>query len=119
MAQPPPSARRNYLLSALVAQRAAREALKVRRSFSKVLSVVLSHQVTQARTSQAAVTEMLLEQQIRVDAEALLRLTEYTTEPATLERMLSDAETDREFAQIVSSITQDAARAAESVAVTV
>lgn len=119
MAQPPPSARRNYLLSALIAQRAAREALKVRQSFSKVLTVVLSHQMTQARTSQAAVDQMLLEQQVRVDADAILRLSEFTTEPVTLDRMLRDAQTDQEFQRIVASITQDAARAAESVSVAV
>lgn len=63
------------------------------------------------------VQQMLLEQQIEVEAEALLNLLGFQSEQAALERMLQQVETDMEFDRLVSSVVTDAARAAESVAV--
>lgn len=120
MRQPPTSARRNYALSALISQRAVREANKAKSSgTSAVAAVIASHQVAQAQTSQSAVAEMLLEQEIDVAADALLNLPAFTTAVADLEKMLADAEADLQFDRLVESLVTDAARAAESVAVAV
>lgn len=120
MRQPPQSARRNYALSALISQRAVREARKARpRGSAAVLGVVVTHQMAQAQTSDRAVAEMLAEQDIDVAAEAILNTLSFTTEPDTVARMVEQAETDFEFDRLVESIVTDAARAAESVAVTV
>lgn len=114
------SARRNYNLSALIAQRAVREARKARTGGpGAVAAVVAAHQVTNAQTSQAAVAQMLAEQEIDSIADALLNVLTYTTEAAALDRMLDTVATDAEFDRMVASIVQDAARAAESVAVAV
>jgi hypothetical protein len=113
------SARRNYRLSALISTRAVREARKVRnRGTGAVLSVVAAHQVAQAQTSQAAVAEMLVEQEIDAAAEAILSLIGFTTDAQSLDAMLSAVDTDFEFDRLVESVVTDAARAAESVAVT-
>lgn len=84
-----------------------------------VASVVVAHQMAQARTADQAVSEMLAEQQIDAAADALLNLLSFTTEPASLDRMLTQASTDFEFDRLVESIVADAGRAAESVAVAV
>lgn len=119
-ATPPPTARRNYAVSAYIAQRAAREALKARpRGSQAILSVVGQHQVAQAQTSALAVAQMLVEQDIEAEAEALLNLIGFTTPPDSLAGMIDAVDTDAEFERMVASIVQDAARAAESVAVTV
>lgn len=113
------SARRNYGLSTLIATRAAREARKVRtQGTAAVAGVVVAHQLAQAQTSQAAVTEMLMEQEIETAAEALLNVASFTTETSTLDAMLEQIRNDAEFDRLVESIVQDAGRAAESVAVT-
>lgn len=113
------SARRNYRLSALISTRAVREARKVRnRGTGAVLSVVAAHQVAQAQTSQAAVAEMLVEQEIDAAADAILNLIGFTTDAQSLDAMLATAETDFQFDRLVESLVTDAARAAESVAVT-
>jgi hypothetical protein len=70
-----------------------------------------------AYTSQQAVAEMLIEQQIDAEAEALLDLIGYTTSEDALGGMVEDIDTDAEFERLVASIVTDAARAAESVAV--
>lgn len=114
------TARRNYRLSALISRRAVREARKVRpRGVAAVTGVVVAHQMAQAQTSDLAVAEMLLEQEIESVADALLNLISFTTAPATVEQMISEAATDFDFDRIVESIVTDAARAAESVAVAV
>lgn len=119
MRQPPQSARRNYALSALISQRAVRESRKARKAGTgAVLSVVVAHQIAQAQTSDRAVAEMLAEQQIDAAAEAILDALSFTTEAPTFERMLEQVATDQEFDRLVESIVTDAARAAESVAVT-
>lgn len=114
------SARRNYRLSALIARRAVREARKVRsRGSLAVAGVVVAHQVAQAQTSQAAVVDMLAEQGLDVAADASLNLLAFTTEAPAVDRMLDSVSQGEEFDRLVESLVQDAARAAESVAVTV
>lgn len=115
------SARRNYGFSALIARRAAREAREVRRQGTgAVAAVVVAHQIANARTSETAVAEMLAEQQIDdAAADALLDMLGFTTPVQTLDQMLQQVEADFEFDRLVESIVQDAARAAESVAVAV
>lgn len=114
------SARRNFGLSVLIARRAVREARKVRtQGASAVAAVVVAHQLANARTSQTAVAEMLAEQEIDAAADALLNLLSFTTSTETLDQMLAQIKVDFEFDRLVESIVQDAARAAESVAVAV
>ncbi|MEQ7847730.1 hypothetical protein [Nocardioides kribbensis] len=114
------SARRNYRLSALIARRAVREARKVRgKGSTAVAGVVVAHQIAQAQTSQTAVAEMLAEQEIDSIADALLNLSSFTTDLPSIDRMIQAVDTDFEFDRMVESIVQDAARAAESVAVAV
>lgn len=114
------SARRNYRLSALISRRAVREARKVRAGgTAAVASVVAAHQIAQAQTSQAAIAEMLTEQEIASTADAILNLSSFTTDAVSLDRMIADIETDFEFDRLVESIVTDAARAAESVATAV
>lgn len=114
------SARRNYGLSALIARRAVREARKVRpKGSAAVASVVIAHQIANVKTSDLAVAEMLAEQEIDSIAEALLNVISFTTEAPVIDRMIAATDTDWEFDQLVASIVQDAARAAESVAVAV
>jgi hypothetical protein len=114
------SARKNYALSALIARKATREAQKARRRGpAAVAGVVLAHQVAQAQTSDRAVAEMLAEQEIDSLAEAMLNALAFTTEPRVLEEMVEQVKTDQEFNRLVASIVQDAARAAESVAIAV
>lgn len=115
---PPPAARRNYATSALIAQGAASQALAARpRGLRAIRSVVAQAQMVNARTSQAAVAEMLLEQAIEAEAEALLNLIGYTTGENELGGMVEAVTSDAEFERLVASLVQDAARAAESVAV--
>lgn len=119
MPRTPTSARRNYRVSALIAQRAAREARNARpRGAAAVAGVVIAHQVANAQTSQTAVAQMLAEQDIDSVADAMLNILAFTTEPAAVDAMLAEVDTDAEFDRLVASIVQDAARAAESVAVT-
>jgi len=114
------SARKNYRLSWLISRRAVREARKVRNKGNlAVAGVVAAHQITQAQTSQAAVVDMLAEQEIDAIADAILNLASFTTTAADLDRMLAEITTDGQFDRLVESIVTDAARAAESVAVAV
>jgi len=114
------SARKNYRLSSLIARRAVREARKARPAGSSaVASVVIAHQVANVQTSEQAVAEMLAEQEIDSIADALLNVLAFTTTPQEVDRMIAAVDTDFEFDRLVESIVQDAARAAESVAVAV
>lgn len=115
--QPPPSASRHYATSALLAARAASEARKVKpQGLLAVARVVKTHQMTQAVLSERAVAEMLLEQEIDAQAEATLNSLAFTTDMQTLEAMVN-ATADAEFERLMESITQDAGRSAESVAI--
>ena len=114
------SARRNYRLSALISRRAVREARKARqKGTAAVAAVVVAHQLTQARTSDLAVAEMLAEQEIDRAAEAILNLLSFATPAETLGQMIGPVETDFDFDRLVESIVTDAARAAEAVATAV
>lgn len=114
------AARSNHRLSGLIAGRAVSEARKARsRGTPAVFAVVAAHQVANARTSNSAVAQMLIEQEIEVAAEAVLNSLQFTTAASDFEAMLEQIEQDWQFDQLVDSIVQDAARAAESVAVAV
>jgi hypothetical protein len=116
------SARNHYRISALIAQRAVREARKAApKGATAVAGVVALHQVTQATRSQAAVAEMLAEQAIDEAAEALLNTLAFTTSIETFTAMVEASTADiqrpgSEFDRLVESLVQDAGRAAESVA---
>lgn len=114
------SARRNYRLSALISRRAVREARKARpQGASAVVSVIVAHQIAQAQTSDAAVAEMLAEQEIDRAAEAILNTLSFTTPAPAIEAVVTRPDEAFDFDRYVESIVTDAARAAESVAVAV
>lgn len=119
------SARRHYARSSLLAQRAVREARRVSpdrptsaAGVAAVSSVVLVHQFTAAQQAQRGVSEMLAEQSLEELGQALLNSAAFTTEVSRFEAMLDQVDTDLAFDRLVESLVQDAARAAESVAVT-
>lgn len=60
---------------------------------------------------------MLAEQEIAVEADAILNSAAFTTTVARFEAMAEQTTMDAEFERLVASITQDAARAAQEVAV--
>lgn len=110
------SARKNYAQSALLTERAVREAKRARKGgVGSVARVVATHQLINARTSEAAVSEMLREQDIDAPAAAPLNLLTYTSDLATINRDLEQVEVDWQFNRLVASLVQDAGRAAESV----
>lgn len=112
------SATRNTRLSALIAQRAVREAVAARgRGPLAVASVLASHQIANAQTSQTAVAEMLTEQGIHSSPEGTINPAAFTTQASSIEAMLQQAATDWQFKQLVESLVQDAGRSAESVSV--
>lgn len=114
------AARSNYRLSSLIANRAVTEARKARgQGMSAVASIVAAHQVANAKTSDLAVARMLVEQEIEAVAEATLNTLQFTTAADDFVAMVDAIEQDWQFDQLVDSIVQDAARAAESVAVAV
>ena len=118
MSTPLLSARRNHDLSALITRRAVKEARRARTAGRSVLGVVVAHQVTNARTSDRAVGEMLAEQNIDVPPDALLDSLSFTTDAQTFDAMTADLATDYEFDRLVASLVQDAAAAAMSASVT-
>lgn len=75
------------------------------------------YQVAQAQIAEEATGLMLSQQDIDVEAEALLNSAAFTTSLNTLERMLEDVDTDWRFDQLVASLTQDAGRSAQGVAI--
>lgn len=114
------SARRHYLWSAALAVRAAREARKARsRGPAAIARVVVAHQATAAFQGQTAVGLMLREQAIDEVAEVILNTLAFTTQVNAIEAMLDKVEVDHEFDRLVSSLVQDAGRAAESVSIAV
>lgn len=100
--------------SALVAQRAAREATKAR-GLRELTAVVGLHQVAQARDSEGAVQAMLAEQGDEPQALGRLQVLSFTTSMQSLGLMLDDATV--QVGLLAASLVQDAGRAAESVAV--
>lgn len=115
-AQLPPSAPRYHRISALTAERAAREAQKARRrGVAAVHTVVVTHQVAQARLAEQATTQMLNEQGTPVEPDAQINPAAFTTTQESLGAMLGAIEADLAFTQLVSTLTQDAGRTAQSV----
>ena len=116
----PQAARRHYHWSLLLARRAVREARAVQgRGAGAVAGVVTAHQIAASTQAQAAVTQMLAEQAIAEQAEALLNSPAFTTTLSMFSQMLEQVETEFQFDRLVESLVQDAGRAAESVATTV
>jgi hypothetical protein len=114
-AQLPPSAPRYHRISAIAAERAVREAQKARRrGVAAVHTVVVTHQVAQARLAEQATTQMLNEQGTPVEPDAQLNPAAFTTTQESLGAMLGAIETDLAFTQLVSTLTQDAGRTASS-----
>lgn len=119
MPQQPRSARRHYLWSAALSQRAVREARRVRRSgLAPIAAIVTLHQATAAFQAQPAIAQMLNEQGIDEAAEALLNSLAFTTSVAALGPMIDQTANDYEFDRLVASLVQEAGRAAEQVATT-
>ena len=121
-AAPPETASRYYAASAVVANRAAAEAVRVRpRGLRFAWEVLARGQIRQAVLADDAVDVMLLEQGIDVAAEALLNSTAFATSLTVFEQMAEGiaADQEAEFARLVASLTQDAGRAAQEVAIAV
>lgn len=114
-----PSAARHYRLSSLLALRAAREARRVaKRGPSAVATVIATHQLAQAVSSERGVAEMLKAQDINVAADAALNALAFITELDRLEAMIG-ATAEAELERLVESLVQGSGRAAESVAIAV
>ena len=117
---PPPSASKYRAASALLALRAAQEALAARpRGLATLAQTILRFQIIAATFADRAVSQMLTDQSIQAPPQATLNLPAFTTSPLTLERMTAKTETDAEFERLVASITQETARAVQQAAVAV
>lgn len=114
----PATARRHYLWSSGLVERALREASRASSS-TAVAMVIAQHQVAAATQAQTAVAAMLNEQDIPSRAEGRLLPASFTTPTARATAMLEQAEVDWQFQRIVASLVQDAGRSAESVATAV
>lgn len=118
MPTPPRSAPRYTAVSALLAQRAAREARKARsRGSVAVAGTIATHQVASAALAEQAVGQMMLEQDIDVAADALLNSAAFASEMDRMLEAIDKAATDFQFDRLVASLVQDAGRAAQGVAV--
>jgi hypothetical protein len=112
------TAERYYRFSERLAQRAVARAKAARsRGTAAVAAVVIQHQATQANEVDGAMTAMLAEQGLREPAEAALNALAFTTAQEQVEAMLAEIQqdVDWEFERLVSSIVQDAGRAAQAV----
>lgn len=120
MPQAPASARRHYLWSSLLTQRAVREANAARSSgVAAVVSVVATHQITAATAAQPATASILSEQGIDEAAQAILNSLAFTTDANMFAAMADQAKTDFEFDRLVAGLVADAGRAADQVATAV
>lgn len=120
VAEAPVQARRHYLFSALLAQRAVREANAARSSgVAAVAGVVATHQITAATAAQPATASILSEQGIEEAAQAILNSLAFTTDANMFVAMAEQAKTDFEFDRLVAGLVADAGRAADQVAVAV
>lgn len=116
----PQTASNYYATSALVASRAAAEAAAVRpRGIQFAWEVLARAQMRQALIAAEAVSLMLAEQEIDSPAEAVINPLAFTTSLTSFRQMDDQTTVDAEFARLVASITQDAGRAAQSVAIAV
>lgn len=117
--QAPPRAAARYHAASVAASLGATRAARVARpkGVRAVWNILALFQIAQAEVAQEAVALMLAQQDIDIAADALLNTEAFTTDVTTFERMLEDIATDWQFDQIVASLTQDAGRAAEGVAI--
>lgn len=108
----------HYAWSSLLAQRAAREAAKVKDDPARVAAVVVAHQATAASRAGPVSVAMLAEQGIDERPVASVNPAAFTADPAALGSMLDQADVDWQFAMIVASLVQEAGRSASSAAIT-
>jgi len=108
---------RYYRFSGRLAARAVRQARRAPTLAAAAL-VIAQHQATQANEVSAATTAMLAEQGLERAPLAPLVPLAFTTGAAELGAMLSQADVDWRFDRLVSSLVQDAGRAAQLVDVT-
>lgn len=111
------SADTHYRFSAALAERALREARKVKRRAPAVALVVAQHQATLAQQSERAMSTMLEEQGTPVEPEARIKPLGFVTETAAVTAMLDSVSADWQFNRLVTSLVQDAGRGAESVSI--
>jgi hypothetical protein len=103
----------------VLAAQAALAALKAKpRGVLEMVRTVARYQAASAVLSERAVARMLDQQAIEIERLASLNARAFTTEANRMAAMI-DATVDAEFHRLVESLVQDAARAAESVAVAV
>ena len=116
----PTSARRHYLWSAGLSERAVREAQKARSGgLPAIARVVGLHQATAAAQATPAVALMLAEQGDAPDAQATLNPLAFTTTTDQLAGMLEQVDVDWQFTRLVATLVQDAGRASEQAATAV
>lgn len=82
-------------------------------------AALFRHQTAQAVLAERATDQMLAEQDLDVAAEALLNSAAFTTALARFEQMLEQVTADQQAQRLAESLTQDAARTAQQVAVAV
>jgi len=112
------TAERYYRFSERMAARAVRRAREARnRGSAAVAAVVVQHQAAQAREVPSAMTAMLAEQGLREIPTATLNSLAFTTAQEQVEAMLAEIQQDVEWEleRLVSSLVQDAGRAAQAV----
>lgn len=113
----PPAAAEHHTESALWAAEAARAAQRAKPGgLRAVAASVVRYQAAGALRAQAAIGDMLAQQNLDIAAQAALNSLAFTTEVDRLLGML-DATADNELSRLVESLVQDATRAAESVSV--
>ena len=103
---------RYYRTSARLADRAVGLARRAATPAAAAL-VVIQHQATEANEVSAATSAMLAEQGLREPPTSPLVPLAFTTGAAELAAMLDQIETDWAFARLISSLVQDAGRAAQ------
>ena len=124
MAQPTPlrSARRYHLLSARAAARAARMARSayVRGGAAAASVTVARYQAGSAELAWAATAAMLVEQGVVSDPEAAPNLAGFASDASVTAALIeSTAQDAARFDRLALSLVQDAARAAQGVAVAI
>ena len=103
---------RYYRFSARLARRAVVRARGASTTAAAAL-VIAQHQAAEASEVAAATTAMLAEQGHRVPPEASLVPLAFTTGASELAAMMAQIETDWQFDRLVTSLVQDAGRAAQ------
>lgn len=106
------SADRHYATTRALAERAAREARK-----GDLAAVVVRHQAAAALVATQAVAAMLAEQGTPVEPVAAIVPLAFTTPPAAVEQMASEARQGWRLDRLVLSLVSAAARGAESVSI--